>query len=100
MKRKNWKQIMAAVMAATMIVTSPGYAGGMTQVKAESTNLFTDGDLGDDDTDDIWSGTWTFGEDAWGVVDASIACLLKSTYNISGFHWFLQLNSFDEYSIP
>ena len=68
MRKKRWKQIMAAALAATMIITSPGYAGGITQVRAESTNLFTDGDLGDDDGDDIWSGTWKFGDETWDIV--------------------------------
>ena len=61
MQKKKWKKITAFVLAAFMAVTLPNVPHNKYELRAENVNLFTDGDLGDDTSDDLW------GESPWSL---------------------------------
>lgn len=63
---KRFTAVTFAVALAFGGTVDSGFAP-MT-VLAEEANLFIDGDLGDDDSDDLWNGVWNFGGDTWSVV--------------------------------
>ena len=72
MKKKDWKRSLAFVCATALIAGSLSEFGPLTRVKAEETNLFTDGDMGDDemgdstDAADFWANPkWYFEGDTW-----------------------------------
>ena len=72
MKKKDWKRSLAFVCATALIAGSLSEFGPLTRVKAEETNLFTDGDMGDDemgdstDAADFWANQkWYFEGDTW-----------------------------------
>lgn len=52
MKKRDWKRSLAFVCATALIAGSLSPYGPLTRVKAEETNLFTDGDMGDDEMGD------------------------------------------------
>lgn len=72
MKKRDWKRSLAFVCATALIAGSLSPYGPLTRVKAEETNLFTDGDMGDDemgdstDAADFWANqNWYFEGDTW-----------------------------------
>ncbi len=72
MKRRNWKRGLAFLCATALIAGSLTEFGPLTRVKAEETNLFTDGDMGDDEKGDstdaanFWANQkWYFEGDTW-----------------------------------
>lgn len=72
MKKKDWKRSLAFVCATALIAGSLSEFGPLTRVNAEETNLFTDGDMGDDemgdstDAADFWANQkWYFEGDTW-----------------------------------
>lgn len=56
-------------------------SGGNTDSDKTVNNYLVDGDFGDDDGDDIWSGTWNFDSETWNTVNANIA---YNSYAASG----------------
>ena len=69
MKKRDWKRSLAFVCATALIAGSLSEFGPLTQVKAEETNLFTDGDMGDDGSDLWTAGNWKFEETTWKAAD-------------------------------
>lgn len=60
MKKRDWKRSLAFLCATALIAGSLSEFGPLTLVKAEETNLFTDGDMGDDGSD-LWTAkNWKF----------------------------------------
>ncbi len=66
MRRKAWKRVAAAVLAAALVFTSGNFSKMTVDAKAEMVNLFTDGDLGDAGGD-FWSdgNAWKFTDATW-----------------------------------
>lgn len=66
----NWKRAIAVATAALMTFGGIDFGGlAPMVVKAAEMNLFEDGDLGDDTTDNFWSdGHWQFTNDSWSLV--------------------------------
>ena len=54
MRKVFWKRTAASAMAAALVLTGVNTSGIGVEAKAETVNLFTDGDLGDDGSD-FWS---------------------------------------------
>lgn len=82
MKKRDWKRSLAFLCATALIAGSLSEFGPLTRVKAEETNLFTDGDMGDDEMGDsteaayFWANpTWYFEGDTWN-------CTNKVNYSI------------------
>lgn len=70
MQKKKWKKITAFVLAAFMAVTLPNVPHNKYELRAENVNLFTDGDLGDDTSDDLWGESpWSFGSQSWNATN-------------------------------
>lgn len=69
MKKKDWKRSLAFVCATALIAGSLSEFGPLTRVKAEETNLFTDGDMGDDGSNLWTAGNWKFEETTWKAAD-------------------------------
>lgn len=76
MKKRDWKRGLAFVCATALIAGSLSEFGPLTQVKAEEMNLFTDGDMGDDEMGDsstasnFWNNQkWYFEGDTWDCTD-------------------------------
>lgn len=69
MKKKDWKRSLAFVCATALIAGSLSGFGPLTRVKAEETNLFTDGGMGDGDSDLWTAGNWKFEETTWKAAD-------------------------------
>ena len=72
MKKRDWKRSLAFLCATALIAGSLSEFGPLTRVKAEETNLFTDGDMGDDEMGDstdaanFWANqNWYFEGDTW-----------------------------------
>lgn len=72
MKKRDWKRSLAFLCATALIAGSLSEFGPLTRVKAEETNLFTDGDMGDDEMGDsstasnFWNNQkWYFEGDTW-----------------------------------
>lgn len=72
MKKRDWKRSLAFLCAMALIAGSLSEFGPLTRVKAEETNLFTDGDMGDDETGDstdaanFWANQkWYFEGNTW-----------------------------------
>lgn len=66
--------LTAALLAGQLGTALPGAV--TTQAAQQRNEFFTDGDLGDDTGDDLWSGNWNFadGDNTWSVVgDGGIA---------------------------
>ena len=68
MEKGMWRRIAAVALATTLVWTGIDFSGLAVTAKAEETNLFVDGDFGDDEGDDLWGGTWSFSDDTWNVV--------------------------------
>ena len=66
MRRKAWKRVAAAVLAAALVFTSGNFSKMTVDAKAETVNLFADGDLGDAGGD-FWSdgNAWKFTDATW-----------------------------------
>ncbi len=60
---------MAFLCATALIAGSLTEFGPLTRVKAEETNLFTDGDMGDDGSDFWTAGNWKFEVTTWDAAD-------------------------------
>lgn len=60
MKKRDWKRSLAFLCATALIAGNLSEFGPLTRVKAEETNLFTDGDMGDDGSDfgTVITGRW------------------------------------------
>ena len=69
MKKKDWKRSLAFVCATALIAGSLSEFGPLTRVKAEETNLFTDGGMGDDGSNLWTAGNWKFEETTWKAAD-------------------------------
>ena len=69
MKKKDWKRSLAFVCATALIAGSLSGFGPLTRVKAEETNLFTDGGMGDGDSDLWTAGNWKFEGTTWKAAD-------------------------------
>lgn len=69
MKKRDWKRGLAFACVAALIAGNLSESGPLTQVKAEETNLFTDGDMGDDGSDLWTAGNWKFEETTWKAAD-------------------------------
>ncbi len=69
MKRRDWKRGLAFLCATALIAGSLTEFGPLTRVKAEETNLFTDGDMGDDGSDFWTAGNWKFEGATWSAAD-------------------------------
>ena len=75
MRKKNvmkgmWKRVVATSLAAMLAFGGLDFGAVSLVAKAESTNLFVDGDFGDDDTDDFWNdGNWSFEGTTWDAAD-------------------------------
>lgn len=72
MKKRDWKRSLAFVCATALIAGSLSEFGPLTRVKAEEMNLFTDGDMGDDEMGDsstasnFWNNQkWYFEGGTW-----------------------------------
>ena len=72
MKRRDWKRGMAFLCATVLIAGSLNGMGTLQHVQAEENNLFTDGDMGDDEKGDstdaaeFWTNPkWYFEGDTW-----------------------------------
>ena len=69
MRQRDWKRGMAFLCATALIAGSLTEFGPLTRVKAEETNLFTDGDMGDDGND-LWTAkNWKFEGTTWNAAD-------------------------------
>lgn len=69
MKKRDWKRSLAFLCATALIAGSLSEFGPLTLVKAEETNLFTDGDMGDDGSD-LWTAkNWKFEGTTWNAAD-------------------------------
>ena len=68
MEKGMWRRIAAVALATTLVWTGMDFSGLAVTAKAEETNLFVDGDFGDDEGDDLWGETWSFSGDTWNVV--------------------------------
>ena len=69
MKKRDWKRSLAFLCATALIAGSLSEFGPLTRVKAEETNLFTDGDMGDDGND-LWTAkNWKFEGTTWNAAD-------------------------------
>ena len=71
-RRKIGMRLGAIVLAATLATTAAP-SGMISKVMADEqtgqTNYFVDGDLGDDESDDLWnSGNWKFTDSTWNAV--------------------------------
>lgn len=66
MRKVFWKRTAASAMAAALVLTGVNTSGIGVEAKAETVNLFTDGDLGDDGSD-FWSDdrVWYFTDGTW-----------------------------------
>mgnify|MGYP003288537169 FL=1 len=66
MRKVFWKRTAASAMAAALVLTGVNTSGIGVEAKAETVNLFTDGDLGDDGSS-FWSEdrVWYFTDDTW-----------------------------------
>ena len=66
MRKVFWKRTAASAMAAALVLTGVNTSGIGVEAKAETANLFTDGDLGDDGSS-FWSEdrVWYFTDDTW-----------------------------------
>lgn len=71
MRKGMWRRAVAVMLAATLIWTGADVSKFVVTAKAETANLFEDGDLGDDESDNLWEGIWGFSEDTWSVVYAN-----------------------------
>ena len=69
MKKRDWKRSLAFVCATALIAGSLSEFGPLTRVKAEETNLFTDGDMGDDGSNLWTAGNWKFEGTTWQAAD-------------------------------
>mgnify|MGYP004529902899 FL=1 len=69
MKKRDWKRSLAFVCATALIAGSLSEFGPLTRVKAEETNLFTDGGMGDDGSNLWTAGNWKFEETTWKAAD-------------------------------
>ena len=69
MKKRDWKRSLAFLCATALIAGSLSEFGPLTRVKAEETNLFMDGDMGDDESDFWTAGNWKFEEATWNAAD-------------------------------
>lgn len=69
MRQRDWKRGMAFLCATALIAGSLTEFGPLTRVKAEETNLFTDGDMGDDGSDFWTAANWKFEGTTWGAAD-------------------------------
>lgn len=70
--KRMWKKALAIALA--MILAFSGIHMGVSPmvVRAESTNLLVDGDLGDDAEDDLWNGgIWKFSDETWALVPSA-----------------------------
>ena len=72
MKRRDWKRGMAFLCATALIAGSLSGMGTLRHVQAEENNLFTDGDMGDDEMGDstdaanFWANQkWYFEGETW-----------------------------------
>lgn len=72
MKKRDWKRSLAFLCATALIAGSLSEFGPLTRVKAEETNLFMDGDMGDDEMGDstdaanFWANQkWYFEGNTW-----------------------------------
>ena len=70
MKVGVWKRAAASMLAAALVFTGMDVSG-LAVVQAEETNLFTDGDFGDDGSS-FWSDdrTWYFTDATWEAADS------------------------------
>ena len=70
MKKRDWKRSLAFLCATVLIAGNLSEFGPLTRVKAaEETNLFTDGDMGDDGSDLWTAGNWKFEGTTWKAAD-------------------------------
>lgn len=69
MKKRDWKRGLAFVCATALIAGSLSEFGPLTRVKAEETNLFTDGDMGDDGSDFWNSNNWKVDDSSWSAAN-------------------------------
>ena len=70
MKVGAWKRAAASMLAAALVFTGMDVSG-LAVVQAAETNLFTDGDFGDDGSS-FWSDdrTWYFTDATWEAADS------------------------------
>ena len=69
MKKRDWKRSLAFLCATALIAGSLSEFGPLTRVKAEETNLFTDGDMGDDGSDFWNSNNWKVDDSSWSAAN-------------------------------
>lgn len=69
MKKRDWKRSLAFLCATALIAGRLSEFGPLTRVKAEETNLFTDGDMGDDGSDFRNSNNWKVDDSSWSAAN-------------------------------
>lgn len=69
MKKRDWKRSLAFLCATALIAGRLSEFGPLTRVKAEETNLFTDGDMGDDGSDFCNSNNWKVDDSSWSAAN-------------------------------
>ena len=69
MKKRDWKRSLAFLCATALIAGRLSEFGPLTRVKAEETNLFTDGDMGDDGSDFWNSNNWKVDDSSWSAAN-------------------------------